>query len=428
LESRPVDFCSPSEAWFFVSEIEGERASSFRQARWCQVFLDAGVKVRVFNQRGPFNFSETVCATRADFEAFRQQAKATARPAASVREGFLARLLRRFKHLLMVDLYYPSVFRLVARADRILASHAGHIVLLGSSPPFSMALAGANVKRRHAERITFVVDMRDAWALHLSLGGIGPLKRGIERRALRTADYVTTVSHGLKDEFESTYGISVTPLYNVATHYFELPAAHNTLDWSALNPAISQSSFKFVYTGSTPEGFYALKEIVGGVRKFRQGSPFLAERIQLIFVGACEEVAREVHRQGDIGTSIVFIPHVPHRLAQEIQQAADALVFLAYDGPGNKGVVSTKLFEYFGLGKAVFPLTVHTDSDVHRLLLRYCGASLNLLTIDDIADALTNTAVNGITSLPRVSDRQRLRELLDEYRHFVSRAVGSVTA
>ncbi len=428
METSPADSCPPPEAWFFVSEIEGERASSFRQERWCRVFLDAGAKVRIFNQRGAFHFRETFCATLADFEAFRQRAKSTARPAASVREGIIARLLRRLKHLSLVDLYYPSVFRLAARANQILASTAGSIVLVGSSPPFSMAVAGAAIKRRHPDRVTLVVDMRDAWALHLSLGGIGPLKRYIERSALRTADYVTTVSHGLKDEFESAYGILVTSLYNVATHYFDLPSAQNIPDWSALNPSISPSALKFVYTGSTPEGFYALKEIVSGVRTFREQSPALADRIQVVFVGACEEVAREVHRQGGVGQSIVFIPHVPHRLAQEIQQAADALVFLAYDGPGNKGVVSTKLFEYFGLGKAVFPLTVHTNSDVHRLLLRYCGTNLNLINANDIATALKDVAVNGTKTLPYVNDTQRLQELLDDYRHFVSKVLNSAEA
>ena len=186
---------------------------------------------------------------------------------------------------------------------------------------------------------------------------------------------MTTVSHGLKNEFEQAYGVTVSPLYNVATHYFDVPPVTEPLDWHSFGPDLSPSSLKFVYTGSTPEGFYALREIIAGVRLFRERSPSLAGRVQLVFVGACEEVAREIHRQGPVGDSVVFIRHVPHQVAQRLQQAADALVFLAYNGSGNKGVVSTKLFEYFGLEKPVLPLTVHDDSDVNRLFKTYCGAA-----------------------------------------------------
>ena len=158
------------EVWFFVSEIEGERASSFRQERWCRLFLENGTPIRIFNQRGALTFGETACSTMAEFDDFRRNARATARPAASVREGFIARALRRLKHLLLVDLYFPSVFAMVSRGSTLLGSHDRHILLLSSSPPFSMAIAGARLKRHRPDRVTFIIDMRDAWALHLSLG------------------------------------------------------------------------------------------------------------------------------------------------------------------------------------------------------------------------------------------------------------------
>jgi len=417
---KALDTKAHPEVWFFVSEIEGERASSFRQERWCRLFLEAGSKVRIFNQRGAFTFGETLCETIDQFDEFRRNARATARPTASVREGAIVRWLRRLKHLLLVDLYYPNVFALVSRGSTLLGSGHDPIVLFSSSPPFSMAIAGARLKRRHPGRITFVVDMRDAWALHLSLGGVPAIKRAIERRTLRTADHVTTVSHGLAREFEEAYGIVVHPLYNVATHYFDVMPAGEPIQWQSFSKDLRRSSMKFVYTGSTPEGFYALSQIISAVRLFRDRSPTLAEQVQLVFVGACEEVAREMRRQGPTGDSIVFISHLPHHISQQIQQAADALIFLAYDGAGNKGVVSTKLFEYFGLAKPVLPLTVHPDSDVHRLLDTYCGSSLNLITSEQVADALQTAARDGVTFLPRVTDRSKLRGLLDEYRMFVS--------
>ena len=80
------------------------------------------------------------------------------------------------------------------------------------------------------------------------------------------------------------------------------------------------------------------------------------------------------------------------------------------------GVVSTKLFEYLCLGQPILPVSLHADSDVDRLLVRYCEASINVHSAQEIMLALARTVREGPAWLPRLDDSSRVKELVDDYR------------
>lgn len=414
----------PKEAWFLTSELEGERASSFRQERWCRIFLDAGASIRLFNLRGARDCSDAFVTDLVGLLRFRCEGVARYKgPMASVREGPMVKVLRRIKHLLLADLWLPNVIGLYRHLDRELVLRDAPVVVMASSPPFSVAVVGALLKRRHGPKIRLAVDMRDAWALHNALGGIKVLKRWIERRVLRTADHVTTVSKGLADEFRAHYGVPVGVMYNVATHYLDAAPAH-PVNLAEVHPDIDPHRKVLVYTGSAPEGHYDKRSIVGAVRLLRQSHPELADKVQLVFVGACEEIRREAQLQGVSAKDIVFVHHLPHATARSVQASADALLFLAHYGPNNMGVVSTKLFEYLCLGQPVLPVSLHAGSDVDLLLQRYCGSSLYVHDAAEMADALAEMARSGTQHLPKLTDVQRVRELIHEYREHADRLLG----
>lgn len=407
-----------SEAWFFTSELEAERAGSFRQDRWCRVFLELGLPVRIFNVRGFLQLTSARFASVQEFEAFRVAVGHRSGPRASVREGLVARILRRVKHAFLIDLYYPNIFRLVYRALSELRGAPARVLVMGSSPPFSLAVAAAIVRVLRPGRVELAVDMRDAWAMHLSLGGSRGLKLAIEGLVLRRASGISAVSYGLAEEFEENHGVKVDVLYNVATHYFETPA-RKVIDWKTLCPEVDPSRLKLVYTGSTPEDFYDLPSLVAALKLFRAETPELADRIQLVFVGACDAMRRELHRQGAGEQDVVFAGHVPHALAKMIQQNADGLLYLTYRG---RGAVSTKIFEYFALSKPIFPLFVPTASDVDHLLKNYGGVSMVLHQTGEIVAALRGVAgPGGLEALPCCKDPMVLRRLLDEYRDYSRR-------
>jgi glycosyltransferase involved in cell wall biosynthesis len=402
------------EVWFLTSELEGERASSFRQTRWCEVFLRAGARVVVMNARGPFGLTIRDFDTEDDFAEFRRDALAVARPQASVRTGFAARALRHVKHALLADLFFPNVRRLVGAGKQRLAGSSGPVAIFASSPPFSLAIAGAQLKRAKADRVHLVVDMRDAWALHASLGGPRIVKRHVERWAFENADCVITVSAGLKNEFDETYGLNTGVMYNVATHY-RTPPVPADVDWPALHPDLRPGSVKVVYTGSTPQGFYDVGAFAEALRIARREHGITADQLQFVFVGACEEVQREIARRSVNDAECVFLGHRRNAETRRLQVAADALLFIGYDGPGNSGVVSTKIFEYLALGKPILPIGLYVDSDVDLILRATCDQSLTIRDPGPIALELSTLSHDGLAGLPRLQHPDVMWEYVGAY-------------
>jgi len=403
------------EVWFLTSELESERASSFRQERWCCYFLKEGALLRIFNLRGIFSYSDIICVDKDSLALFRKSGLANYQgPQASVREGIVAKILRRLKHLMLADLYLPNVFSLCIRLDKLLADRIEPVVIFASSPPFSLAVIGFLMKRRYKDKAIFIIDMRDAWALHNALGGIRWIKRGIERRVLQIANQVITVSIGLADEFELHYGIKVEVAYNVATHYIENDFPER-IDLHKIHPEIDPNRIVIVYTGSVPEFHYDITSMINAIRKFSIENKEISQRIQLVFIGACDIVKQEASAQVIDQKSIIFVDHLPHHLIRSVQASASALLLLAHHGPKNRGVVSTKLFEYLCLSKPILPIDLCQGSDVDILLKKYCGSSLNIHKSEEIQKILQRIAENGVSFLPKIVNVQDIGDLMDSY-------------
>src|SRR5438309_5394214 len=145
------------EVWVFSSQLDSERAGSFRQDRWCRIFLAAGARVSLFNVRGAFQLSEAEFDEEAQFAAYRAEVAARGKVVAGIRQGLAARVLRWLKHMLVAELYLPNIVELCARAIRRL--HANRrVVIFASSPAFSVAFAGAVVKWWRPQQVILVID------------------------------------------------------------------------------------------------------------------------------------------------------------------------------------------------------------------------------------------------------------------------------
>jgi glycosyltransferase involved in cell wall biosynthesis len=411
------------EVWFFVSELEWLRAGSFRQERWVRLFFQWNPVVTIFNVMGAFHLTVARFETDEDFTRFRTQSLAKAPLVASVREGWFACLLRKFKHLFLVDLYLPNCFLLLARAWWRLARAEGSVFLMCSSPPFSLALIGGLLKLCFPRKVVLHVDMRDAWALHPALGGIPALKRALERRVFRASDHLTTISNQLAQELTATYGFPVRTLYNVATHYFPKADAP-PMALEPLDLRLKPGTLKLVYTGSTPVGFYDGDALARGTRRYLDRHPGEPLRIQFLFLGACAEIQKAVMKVPGLEDVFIFSPTVSHGMAKAIQVAADALVFLGFLGQGNKGIITTKFFEYLALGKPIFPVSVHPGSDPDLLLQRFAGGGLNLRKEEEIAGALERLHAQGTSFLPRCADPGPLEALYEDYIAFAAALFG----
>ena len=366
----------------------------------------------VYNVSGAFRLAMTRFASPEEFNTYRRGVVARVMPKAAIREGWYAPFLRRIKHLLLLDLLYPNNLRLLLSANRRLKKLDGPVFAMCSSPPFSLALVGALLKRFHPIHVRLAIDMRDPWTFHRSLGGFKVLKRWIESCTLRRADYLSTVSRGLKDEFKEAFSVEMRVFYNTAMNDSSSQFVEE-IEWSSFSLFIVPERIKFVYTGSTPENYYDLQSFVHAAKMLREHRPELADKLQFIFVGACAELQREVKRQNINNHDFIFISHVSHRQARDIQARADVLLYLTYLG---KGAVSTKIFEYFATGKPIFAVSVPQDSDIDYLLCRFAGSSHYLHTASEIYSAFQRVISDrGIECLPKGSSENPSQCLLIDY-------------
>lgn len=400
--------------WLLSADIMSQLGGGFRQQRWCEYILARGQSIRLFQVSGAFDVRWVDVHTVEELRNKRKEWTAAAPPRAGVRDSRTARIGRLVKHIFMIDLFLPSVFRLIATMNTMLADAPGPVTLLCSSPPFAMGVAGRVMKALHGDRIVMALDMRDLWSLHTAFPGPKFQKRLIEKWVIRGADIVTTVAPTLASRFHARFGRLPDVVYNVATQAAPIPVEATTFSWEQLSPAIHATSSKIVYTGSIPAGFYDIDGFLDAVELFATHHD--DRQLQLIFVGAGGEVAARLAGRAIPAHMIVFVRQVSHAEIAIIQNAADALLFLGYRAADNQGQVSIKLFEYFRREKPIFAAHIRENSDVDWLIRFYCGINIDLLEKHDIARALSALARRDFSAFPAAQDvSERDAKLLSAY-------------
>ena len=412
--------------WMLTGDIMGPLGGGLRQQRWAEYLLARGEPVRLFHVGGAFSVRYADVYSLEELHERRRAWVAASPPRAGVRDSRIARLFRFVKHVFLVDLFLPSVFRLILLANRLLRHAPPHVVLMCSSPPYAMAVAGRVLKVLHGDRVTMALDMRDLWSLHTAFPGPKAHKRLIERWVIGGSDIFTTVAPALAERFRQRFGRGGEVVFNIATHAPALSAEPAGFDWSAVDPGIRADTRKIAYTGSIPAGFYDLDGLLDAIAAFAQRPE--AARLQFVFVGAGGELATRVAGRAIPPGLIVFTPQVRIETAAAIQAAADTLMFLGYRAADNQGQVSIKLFEYFRRGKPILPVHIRAGSDVAWLIEHYCGqSSPHLLDVAALGDAFADVATTGGAALPSARDvPAREASLLQAYEDVSNRIVKRV--
>lgn len=414
----------PKEVWMLTTELTGERAGSFRQERWCRALLKREFVVRVFELSGALKTQEFEFTSVQQFEEFRQ-GQMSNRVASSLREGPFAKPLRKLKHSLIVDLYFPNVIWLVLRLLFLLTVSKRNVWIMASSPPFSIAFAGAITKTIYRRKTCFVVDMRDAWAKHPGISPSSRIRQKIEKYVLSTADLIATVSKGLAEEFSVSASVNVATVYNVATHFDSSLNSVHAIEDPAL---IDRGRIQIGFTGSLPPSHFDVETFADALKIARQKDPTKIDSMQFVFAGACSELERCLDQINIDAQDVIFLGHVSHDLAKFLQARSDILLFFAFKGEGNHGVVSTKLFEYVASNTPILPLSVWEGGDVDFLLKHICGHSLLLHTVSEFTDAILDIPSHKGGKLPRLTNKATLLSLLQAYDEFLTTMEGAQPA
>ncbi len=206
-------------------------------------------------------------------------------------------------------------------------------VIITSGPPHSTHLVGYYLKKRY--KLRWIADFRDPWTKIHYLQQNPPLvptrkiHQALEARILRTADLSLVVSQAISDELPRG---NKCVLYN----------GFNQLDFHAQQYQRGPL-FRIKYVGQLTAG-QDISPLLDLILKTFNGSG-----ISISFVGTRLDPQILALYQDRIESGVIeIIGFTSHEEAIGEMVNAELLVLLINDTAFNKGIVTTKLFEYMG--------------------------------------------------------------------------------
>ncbi len=234
-------------------------------------------------------------------------------------------------------------------------------LIFSSAPPPTTALIGRALAEKSG--LKWISDFRDPW---LEIVYYQSLKRSkltvaidamLEKKCLRRADAVTTISNNLAELFNSKIP---------ADKYRVISNGYDETDFHEIETNKTEA-FTIAYTGSISKDRVPYP-LLSALQKAKENNL----KVKLLFAGRfCPEFLNELERRKikDLFETSGFVPHSE---STKILQTADALLLVVDDVPDNKGFLTGKLFEYLGSRKPVFAVGP-VDGDANEIL-RNSGA------------------------------------------------------
>jgi glycosyltransferase involved in cell wall biosynthesis len=228
----------------------------------------------------------------------------------------------------------PAAVR-IARAE-------GIDVVLTTSPPNSVHLVGAAVKRTTGAR--WVADLRDSIAAHphrrverAAVRAKEKISDQVARLVARQADAIVAASDAIADEARALdpRGVVVSILNGADFDDFA------GLEYERAD------RFRITHTGS----FFGKRD----PRPFLQAlADSGLEDVVARFVGDFRSADRDWAASLDLGDRLELHPYVPRRQSLALQRDSDALLLLIPEAGGRgQGVLSGKVFEYLAAERPI---------------------------------------------------------------------------
>lgn len=255
-----------------------------------------------------------------------------------------------------------ATFRTEGRAD----------IVLASSPPLTVGLAGWMVSQ--LERARFVFDVRDLWpdvaeAMgELPEGWMTTMARAVERFIYRRADGVTAVTEGFCREIERRVGDD-TPVVRIA----------NGTEPEAFSVNMSRRGLRGELR--LPDGFLATYAgnigLAQGLPHVLDAAEILRERgddVTLLLVGdgPLRDRLHQEATERDLEGVLEFRGRVPLETAARYMVASDALLVPLEDHPIFRKFIPSKLFDAMAAGR---PVLLSVDGEA-RQIMEDAGAGL----------------------------------------------------
>ena len=250
-------------------------------------------------------------------------------------------------------------------AEGLIQKHTFTTIIISGNPFVQFRFGYLLTKKYH---IPWIADYRDDWTTSEIIHPNGKFERFIhrlqqnsEQKWVGTASMITSVSTVYTDRISKFVKVQGETILN---------------GFDELLPKIAPEdnhSFAIVYNGT----LYYTQDVEGFIRAVIRCIELFRDKIsiQIQFPGICYDPNQERRLKSLIqGYESFFLltPRIPKEEVIQLQQKADLLLMLTHRG--QKGIPSSKLYEYLAIQKPI--LCFPSDHDIVEETLNYTGVGI----------------------------------------------------
>ncbi|MDF3838765.1 glycosyltransferase [Cupriavidus basilensis] len=228
--------------------------------------------------------------------------------------------------------------------------------------------------KKYNPKIRWVADYRDLWSQnHLSnmTSRQKIRERDFERRTMKEANLVTTVSAPLAESLCALLGKDVEVVYNG----YDLSLDEVKLNLSKKRASIVGRSIKIVYTGIIYPGRRDPGPLFSAINDLLKKNEIPHGRVEVHFYGARQPELGKIIESYAANSYVHVHGHVTRDVALQAQKSADLLLLLESGSADAKGVLTGKIFEYVASGTPILSVGSEKDSAIGQLI-DSCGVGV----------------------------------------------------
>ena len=260
-------------------------------------------------------------------------------------------------------------------------------VVVSSSGPYTMHLLAHRMKKKGLAQY-WVADFRDLWVDNHIYPGLFPftcVEKFLEKRIVREANLLTTVSDPLKDQLKKRYPSAQAACIRNGfdpENFHRLPKNLFFQD---------DSKFRIVYTGK----IYPTKQKVDYLfEAIANLSADLQQKLELHFCVDAPQLIQDQIEQWNASHWVRNHGFVPRTQSLHMQRDADLLLFLEWEDETKEGIVSGKIYEYFYMNKPILSIGGSTKSTTAQWL-KESGAYTCGRDVPSIRNLIVSLLSNG---------------------------------
>ncbi len=312
-------------------------------------------------------------------------------------------------------------------------------VIIGTSPPLPIAIAGYNIAR--AKRVPFIFEVRDLWPESLEGVGLGTehsriykLVASIVRFLYKHSDHIVVVTPAFKEYLNSEWGVPMEKMSIVM----------NGVETDRFAPAPCQPAVlrelgvpdgKFVasYIGTMGMA-HGLETVLEVAQLLQSSSPHIM--ILLVGEGGNRDELLRIAQQRQL-RNVIFTGQQPREKIPAIINSSDVCLALLKNQAVFKTVIPTKMVEFMSCGR---PVVLGVGGQAEKILCEANGGiSVQAENPAAVAEAIRTLyadyelrqrcARNGRSYILANMSRERTaRQYLDVLAHVTGSSAVTITA